>query len=655
MVITATRTPRSIKETPAVVTVITKEQIEASPAKTISDILLYEPGIVVQRPSGMAEGVPAGINIRGVPSALVATRTLILMDGIPVNATGTPFLIINEIPLDAIDRIEVVRGPYSNLYGANALGGVINVITKNAAQGFHGDVYGGAGNYLYREAGATSSLATGRFSYYVNFGARGIGNIFGFDSIYHRNYDQIHYRSSENYGYSEERCMGKFGYSPDSRTTITLHTRYFNSDLGYGKTAHTNPLVDRNTEGNKFLVGPELKMNVSDGIDVKLGGFFRTLNGKFYNEGYTADTPHVAVPSVWGATSNDGQANGQVTLRLIEHNSITAGFEILDNAIDFGANVNSITGETLLGAYGVKKSIYNLGFYLQDEVKYFDRLVVVGGMRIDDHSIFGSAYCPKIGASFKLTDYLRLRSSVGRAFRAPNLTELFMPSLMLELGKVIAPNPALKPEYVWTVDGGFECDLTKWVTFHADGFYNSMDNLISPMLVNVFSTPDVPEGATVTQVNIDKALSAGMESGATLKLRQWLSVFANYTYTWSEDEKTKMALDFIPTHTVNGGVCVRIAFSTFLFEATIDEQWTSPRTYLDIESWMVSGNEPSLSTRKPLYPSSYSRTDASVRLWYKKHLWLGIDALNLFNAEIEESGGTLAPGRLYSGRIGYTF
>lgn len=533
MVITASRTPRSIKETPAVVSVITKEQIEASPAKNISDILLYEPGVVVQRPVGWAEGVPAGINIRGVPSGLTATRTLILVDGIPTNAVGTPFLFMNEAPMESIERIEVVRGPYSNLYGANALGGVINIITKNAPSGFHGSVYGGIGYYVLREFGATNSFASGKFSYFVNGAYRGTDNYLAADSTLYQNGTAQYYRPVLDRGYNDQRLIGKIGYAFNSRTTLTVYTRFFNSDLQFGRTWHLDSLgimrpsdIVRSTAGRKFLIGPVLKINIADGFDVKFGGYFRTLTGKYLDEGYEAAPPHDTVPSIWTASSNDGQVDGQATLRLAEHHVLTAGFDALENSINFGANVNRITGDTLFGAYGTKQSITNLGVFLQDEMKYFDRLVFIAGTRVDYHSVYGVALSPRLGASYKLTDNIRLRSSAGRAFRAPNLTELYMPDLMLGFGKEIVHNDSLKPEYIWTIDGGAETDFTKWLTFHADGFYNRMDNLIGPVLDSIYTSVDVPNGgAKVTQINLNRAISAGMETGATLRLKQWLSVF----------------------------------------------------------------------------------------------------------------------------------
>ena len=131
MVVTASRTARLVSETPVSVSIITRNMIESSPAKTIEDLLITQAGVQVSRTVAIGEGIPSNIIMRGIPGSLVATRVLILVDGIPTNASGTPFLIVNEISLDAIERIEIVRGPCSSLYGANAVGGVINIITRN--------------------------------------------------------------------------------------------------------------------------------------------------------------------------------------------------------------------------------------------------------------------------------------------------------------------------------------------------------------------------------------------------------------------------------------------------------------------------------------------------------------------------------------------
>ena len=206
MVVTASRTNRLMSETPASVSVISKDMISASPAKTIEDLLLSQTGVQARRSVSIGEGIPSDIIFRGIPGSLAATRTLILVDGIPTNASGTPFLIVNEIPLEAIERIEIVRGPYSGLYGANAFGGVVNILTKEGYGKASGSISAEtsypfsvldqyfseghsfakaldtSGTLAYWNANATVSGGTDKYGLLVSGGYRAIGNYLLSDS-----------------------------------------------------------------------------------------------------------------------------------------------------------------------------------------------------------------------------------------------------------------------------------------------------------------------------------------------------------------------------------------------------------------------------------------------------------------------------------------
>ncbi|HMA63781.1 MAG: TonB-dependent receptor, partial [Fibrobacterota bacterium] len=204
VIVSATKSSRKISESAASVVVITRKEIQASAAKNIDDVLQYASGVQVKRSVGMGEGVPSDIVLRGIPGALAAARVLILVDGIPTNVAGTPFLIVNEIPLDAIQRIEIVKGPFSSLYGANALGGVINIITIQGdgkptftvsgetsypftildnAKGDNPDLWDDVNVETYWNASVQSSGKIGKYDYLVSAGARTIGNYFLNDSV----------------------------------------------------------------------------------------------------------------------------------------------------------------------------------------------------------------------------------------------------------------------------------------------------------------------------------------------------------------------------------------------------------------------------------------------------------------------------------------
>jgi outer membrane cobalamin receptor len=661
VVVTGTRTSRPVKDNPANVTVITREQIESSAATNVSDLLLYEPGIIVKRPVGMGEGVPSDIDMRGVPGATAATRTLILVDGIPTNAAGTPFLILNEVPMESIERVEIVRGPYSNLYGPNAFGGVVNIITKNPGKDIHAGINAGGMKNFY-DAGADAQGSAGRFSFLADGSMRGIGNYYGRDSIDHIFGYHDRRTDANNYGYYDKRFFGKCSYALSSRATLSLNARYFQSDLGFGVSELGHPPATISTEGRKLLIGPVLKVNVTPALDLKIGGFFRTLTGKFYGQGVTADSSHDSVQSVWTSSSNDWQMDAQSTLKISQNNTLTAGFDILDNSIDFGPLTDAVNGALLEGAYGAKKSMINGGLYAQDEIRFW-RFVSTAGLRVDYNSVFGAVPCPRVGLIYNQNSMLRIKASAGRAFRAPSLGELYMPDLPINTSTKIRSDSTLRPEYIWTVDGGPEIDVSKWLNVRLSGFYNDMTDLITQKITNLYYQ-NLDDNATLTHENTEKAWSAGLENTLELRPFSWSSFFFNYTYTRSRNVTLNTSLDYIPLHQFNLGIYFKKTFGRkFGINGSILENFVGRRDYLD---WLISIQDildhtrplpasPSDITPSPVSLPPYYRTDISLKLTYGNFIWLGIEGLNIFNADIEESAGTFAPMRFFEGKVGLRF
>lgn len=661
MVVTGTRTLRSIKDNPANVTVITREHIDAAPGENVSDLLLYEPGVLVKRPVGMGEGVPSDIVMRGVPGATAATRTLILVDGIPTNAAGTPFLILNEVPMEAVEQVEVVRGPYSNLYGPNAIGGVVNIITKNPAMGIHGGI-NGAGYVNFYDVNADVNGGIGRFSFLADGSVRGTPNYYLSDSVRHRFGNNYRITNADNFGYYEKRYFGKYTYAFSSRATLTLNTRYFNSELGYGKTEY-DPQTNISMLGQTFLVGPVLKVNITPSWDIRAGAYFRNLTGTYHNWGIRTDTiGDLFTDGVWKTSSNDWQIDGQSTLKLEKFGTLTAGFDLLDNAINFGPRYDAIRGNLLKDTYGANKAMMNGGLYVQDELRSWERLTTVAGLRFDYNSIFGIVPCPRLGFIYKQNPMFRLKVSAGRAFRAPSLAELYMPDMPINTSTTLLPDSSLKPEYIWSVDGGPEIDIMKWMSLRISGFYNSMDDLITQKVVNEYFQ-NIWLDTRLSHKNTEKAWSAGMENSLELRLNKWGSFFFNYTYTKSEDMQLHGQLEYIPEHQFNTGVYVKRTFGPITLSGSVLGNFVGKRDYLDwrvtLDS-MQAGKIPLPPTPSDFNPSfvtlpGYFRIDASAKITYKNSFWLGVEGLNLTKEEIEEESGTYAPKRFIAARIGLQF
>ncbi len=696
MVVTATRTKRLMSQTPASVSVISQEEIEMSPAKNIDDLLMSKTGVQVKRVAGMGEGIPSDIIIRGIPMSFGSSRTLIMVDGIPTNASGTPFLILNEIPLEAIKSIEIVRGPFSSLYGANAFGGAVHVLTRKGygKPGFEGyfetsypftvlNKYAvnersirtslkESGKETYWNIGGVSSGGNEKAHYLVSAGYRTVGNYLMKDYAISKGPYETTRLKNQNYDYRDIRFFGKCGMALGEKGELELHTRFFDSDLGHGKTRQIVPdSSDRVIKGTKFVVGPVVKFALNENINIQGKAYYRTLVGEFWNEEPFGD---IYVPGYWKSQQHDWQVESQGIFKIGKAQVITSGIEYLGNFIHFGGKTNTITDSVIPGSDSTDEMITNVAIYLQDEISLFNRLNIVPGLRWDYHSDFGSALSPKIGISYKILDWLRIRNSVGRAFRAPTLSELYMPDLAINADFVLMPNPDLTPEYIWAVDGAVEVMPIPTLKSQIGLFYNDMKDLIG-------QGPDISNfpNVGVTHFNISDAWSKGIEFEIEWQAIGWLFIYANLVLQKSYDEYAnkvifdifkrddyeEASLDYVPRVTSDFGMRLNKDFGTILINATINETFVGERNFLDLTSVVIDPDKPwetiqiiddvvyVLPNQMPLDP--YWRTDIGLKLTYKSFLSFALNIQNLFNAEFEESGGNLAPGRFASIKVGCKF
>jgi outer membrane receptor for ferrienterochelin and colicins len=673
IVVTATRSKHRISETPASISVITKSEIKASPAKTIEDLLATQTNVQPIRSVAIGEGVPSDIAIRGIPGALAASRTLILVDGIPTNASGTPFLIVNEVPMEAIDRIEIVRGPNSSLYGANALGGVINILTLDGYGKTKGDfvaetsypftaanvyasktlpmvkVLDSSAHLAYWNVNGTIHGGTDKTSFLVSTGYRTIGDYLLRDYAEVKNYSDTTHTKNLNHDYEEFRFFGKVKFYTGDNNSISLNARFFQSELGIGKTKNILPdSQDIVTKGQKFLIGPQFKFSLSDNVVLRGGFFYRNVTGEFQNEGI--DSAKKAVQTVWNSSTNDGQIESQSIITLGESNVVTTGFELLSNNVEFGATKNPATGEIMPLSYSTDKGIINGAVFAQEELKLFDkRLNIVPVVRIDYHSVFGSALSPKLGINFKLLDNLRFRASIGRSFRAPSLAELYMPVLQIDPNYAVQCNPDLKPEYLVGADGGFEAQVWKTIVLKCDVYYNMMNDMIGQKAVSDTTGNYV---FLITHRNISKAWSDGIESELQWRPKPWFWISANNSIQSSLDEGYNQRLDYVPDYTFG----CRSGFSWMMRNvasiATIGFRQMGPRIYLDFS--LDYGPYGERLAPKPVTLDPYHTIDLSLKFTRSRYT-LTFTGQNILNASWEEAYGTLAPGRFVSMKLGVSF
>ena len=632
IVVTATRTRRQSLEVPASVSVIPGEQIGASAAMNVDDCLRQVQGISVMQVMGMSQGMPSQINIRGVPGE---NRVLVLADGLPLNEASTRFASINEIPLSSIKQVEVIRGPFSSLYGTDAFGGVINIITKGDLEEPGLGAHAGLGNFGYYSVGADAGGGSGAIKYRIDLENRSVDNYLARDYAIDRRYDYatekyIDTRSMpRNYDYSDSKILGKLSVDVGSDSSLSLYGRYFQSDMGYGQ-KDLSPIYptpeDNVTKMRTALAGGMLNATYSPTLDLRIGGYFRHQTRELLGldllrmDGET----QVYSRSYSESASDEWQAECGGDLQIGKSHTVSGGVEVRRSSIDFSPLRESASNADFPGAVGAQNHVIDTGLFVQDEVKIGSKLKIIGGLRYDHDSAFGSAASPRASAMYVLSDLTTVRASVGRAFRAPTLVELFQPPL--SFGYVtFNSNPDLKPEHIWSTDMEIEHKFSKTISGRVGLFYNDMDDLIS----------DQASGAVLTNVNIDQARSEGVEASAHWSMTDFARLSFSYTFQKAEDKNTGNDLEYIPRQSGSISLNIDRTLGNWRIEGSLTDNYVGRRGFSD---W-ATGNWYELN--------AYWRTDLALKLDYKESYWLKVGVQNLTDAEYQESMmSPLAPGRL---------
>lgn len=432
--ITATKTevPRNLVA-PSV-SVLTREILEQQPEKSVFSILSREvPGVFVTErgPIGFGVNSQAGQTfVRGI-GGNPNTQVLTLIDGRPqfMGMMGHP---VNDSYLSAhIDRVEVIRGPASLLYGTNAMGGVINIITKqNDRSGFSGSATASYGTYETRHTGITLGYQEGGWSTtvsYTNAYTKG-----------HRPYSE--YRGNSGYL--------KTSYTFDERYSLTLDgsiTQFNTYDPG----TITSPYINNWMHIRRGYVGISLDNN----YEISKGGA-RIL----YNFGHHELSPYYGNKS-W--ISDDFIVSTALfqSFSLFKNNLTTAGLTY----DQFGGK-----GKNTSANYGYH-SVYQYALYVHTQQTVLPTLLLNGGLRYDHNEMFGDALTPQFGASYQVLEGTTIRGFVGKGFRSPTVRELYL---------FPAPTPTLKPEILWNYEIGFSQILHTTLSAELTFFLQEGSNMI---------------------------------------------------------------------------------------------------------------------------------------------------------------------------------
>ncbi len=526
-VITATQTVHSELSAPASVSVVTREELEQRPVYNLADAVKYLPGVHLNPSStyGRQE-----IKLRGMDS----DYTLLLVNGRRINsrdALSSNYandFDLSSIPMAAIERIEVIRGPMSSLYGADALGGVVNVILRQPTEETKAGIA-----YTYEHPTEGDSGDGHKASGYVS-GSLIENKLLG--NLILETTDQAAWLSEQtvnpNTDAAEQRqassAYGSLSWLLDERQTIDL-------DITHRKD-------DREAEWNNFGA---VVLNVQEMERWSFGlGHTGNWDGfntrvRYYYENVELMDDSQIMTTLRGMKGDIEQKNhtvdGQVTAFLGNH-LLTLGSELRRTELTHNQNLGSET------------EVDQKAVYLQDEFSIGDLDVTLGG-RLDDHDSFGSEFSPRAYGVYNLTDNWVIKGGVGRSFKAPSIYQSDDTYGVLACRGMctLVGNPNLKPETATSYEIGtlYQNDrLEAGVML----FNNDIDDMIITDTWRVGYRP-----AVMTYSNVSKARVQGYELQGRYNLSDTMGVRANYTYSDAEDRDTDEQLRNTPQHVANIG------------------------------------------------------------------------------------------------------
>ncbi|MEE9300368.1 MAG: TonB-dependent receptor [Alphaproteobacteria bacterium] len=503
VIVTATRLPTSREEVASSITVVTAEEIEQKQQRTIVDVLRTVPGLNVVQQGG--PGNVAAVFMRGTN----ANQTLVLIDGIEVNDPSSPngAFDFGKLLTGNVERIEILRGPQSTLYGSDAIGGVINVITKKGEGApslttrFEGGSFATNSQYIALH-GATPIV-----NYSASFERFATDNV----SITPAD-DRPPNADDETDPYENFSTSIRLGLTPADNFELDLIARYVDTQLDLDVSPE-DPNSLSKTKG-LFLRG--------EGDLILFDGLFQQRLGVSYTDYDRVDTNDPDfLSSDSSRTTNDASKlkfDWQGDVYVLDDQIVTFGLETEEEEIDSNSQFSSgFTSAT-------EEKARTDAAFVQGKFAYADRLFGTVGVRIDDHELFSSEETYRITGAYLLRETgTKLKATYGTGFKAPTLFQLFAVSSFFGF-RIFRGNPDLQPETSKGWDAGFEQSLfDRRLSFGATFFRNDIENLIE-------SSPDF-----TTLINVGEAETWGVETYVAAELDENLTARADYSYIRAQD------------------------------------------------------------------------------------------------------------------------
>lgn len=501
VVVTGTRHESDVRHLSQTVTVVDRARIENTLQPSLMPILTEQiPGLFVTSRGVMGYGVSGGaagnISLRGLSGG--TARLMVMIDGHPQYAGIFGHPISDAYQSFLAERVEVLRGPASVLYGSNAMGGVINIVTRQMPNdGVSTNVRAGYGSYNTLETEATNRIRKGRFS-----------------SMISGSYNRTDGHRSDM-GFEQYGGYAKLGYEINNSWKLRgdVNVTHFNASYPGPVSA---PLLD----GDQRITRGMTSVAVENNYEKSSGAlsFFYNWGDHWINDGYTPSAGEGPQDSRFLSHDNMMGISLYQSAQFFRGNRITVGFDWFRyggrawNEYVSGEKAGSTTDL-------VDKEEDELAGYIDLRQDFGSWLSLNAGIRADHHSRVGLEWVPQAGVAFHLPRTAELKASVSKGFRYPILREMYMFS---------PQNPDLQPESMWNYEIAFSQYLL-------NGRFNYGVNLFYIDGKNLIQTLPNPNGSGMLNQNSGKIENAGIEVQAAWRIDSRWSVDANYSYLHMEN------------------------------------------------------------------------------------------------------------------------
>jgi vitamin B12 transporter len=504
IIVTGTLLDSTLENTGSSVSVLSEQDLKDGQYRNAIAALRQVPGVDVVQSGG--NGGNAAVFLRGGNSE----HTLVLLDGMELNNPATTNRSFNmaNVTLENIERIEVIRGPQSTTYGSDAMGGVINLISKKAKKGAHATVSSEAGSYNSFTQLGNVSYGSDTFDVSSGITRQDIGGISAADA---------RYGNKEQDDYQNTSLSNRIRFAPTERFAATNTVRYTRSHSNLdscGGFGCDDP--NRWIRNNEFFTRSD--------VDAKL--FDKTFTPSAYISYARHSLDDVNSPDRASNEFLDSNYDGDVV--TVGSRAGWSPGEVFSSVV--GAETQGERASSMYradGSFGpFEDTLYGReartnSVFMESRLSYDSKVYLDAGVRHDNHSIFGGKTTFKVAPAAHVTETTKVRGSVGTGFKAPSLVQLYS-----SYG-----NRDLQSETSTGWDVGIDQDLIKDVLSTSIAyFHNDYDELIT------FNP------STFILENINQATTQGLEVGATYDVSAALSARVAYTYTDTENKETAESL-----------------------------------------------------------------------------------------------------------------